>query len=140
MVQKVQGQGKSQRVRAPEIPLTRVFILLFTLLVIAGLYYEFGGPVPYYVHFDGPAGVSFEGRYAALTGDEATLPEAAATLRGTYPQTVTLWGPRWQGVIATLKVSGDANVLSTLSIKRAWVTCSEAYRWGTEMSVVCPTQ
>ena len=140
MVREVQGQGKSQRVRAPEVPLTRILILLFTLLVVAGLYYEFGGPIPYYVHFDGPVGTTFEGRYAALTGDETTLPKDAEALRGIYPQTVTLWGPRGQGVIATLKVPGDTNVLSTISIKRAWVTCSEAYRWGNEMSVVCPAR
>ena len=133
-------QAQSKRVRAPEVPLTRFLILLFTLLVAAALYYEFGGPVPYYIHFDGPSGATFQGRYAAVDDAAAGLPKDAETLRGTYPQTVTLWGPRWQGVVATSQTGSDQNALHTIRIRRAWVTCSEAYRWGTDMSVVCGAQ
>lgn len=131
---------KVKRVRAPEIPLTRFFIFLFTLLVAAALYYEFGGPVPYFIYFDGPVGAAFEGQVAALEDTSAGLPEDAETFRATYPHTVTLWGPRWQGVIANSSEGGSVNALYTISVRRAGVICSEAYRWGTETNVVCEPQ
>ena len=130
---------QTKRVRAPEIPLTRFLIFLFTLLVAAALYYEFGGPVPYFIHFDGPAGAAFEGQYAAVADMTWELPEDAETFRATYPHTVTLWEPRWQGIVATSS-NGGANALHTISVRRAWVICSEAYRWGTDISVVCDAQ
>lgn len=131
---------QAKRVRAPEIPLTRFLIFLFTLLVAAALYYEFGGPVPYTVHFDGPAGATFEGRYAAVSDVSLGLPENAETFRASYPHTVTLWEPRWQGVVAASNNGGELNALNTIRIRRAGVTCSEAYRWGTETSVVCTAE
>ena len=127
---------QTKRVRAPEIPFTRFLILLFTLLVAAALYYAFGGPVPYTVYFDGPTGAAFEGQYAAVADTTRELPENAETFRATYPNTVTLWEPRWSGVVATSS-NGGANALYTISVRRAWVICSKAYRWGTDLTVVC---
>ncbi len=131
---------KAKRVRAPEIPLTWFLILLFTLLVAGALYYEFGGPVPYVISFDGPVGAAFEGRYAAVENTASGLPENAETFRATYPHSVTIWEPRWQGVVAASQVGGDVNALHTVSVRRAWVVCSEAYRWGTDVSVTCNAQ
>ena len=131
---------KVKRVRAPEVPLIRLVILLFTLAVAAALYYEFGGPVPYTVHFDGPVGATFEGRYAAVTDLSGGLPKDAVTFRSSYPHTVTLWEPRWRGLVATLNNKGGPNALNVIRVRRAGVTCSEAYRWGTTMTLVCPAQ
>ena len=50
--------------RAPEVPLTLAVVALFTLAVVAGVYYIAGGPIPYTIDFGGPTGVAFEGRYA----------------------------------------------------------------------------
>ena len=126
-----------KRVRAPEIPLACFVIVLFTLAVVVGLYYLLGGPIPYYVQFSGPVGVAFEGRYALLNDTDVGLPEDAATVRGSYPQTIRLWGPRQGGVVAVSATQGPQNVLSTITVRRAGVICSEAYRWGTETNVVC---
>lgn len=119
------------------VAFTFLGVVLFVLAVGAALYYEFGGPIPYYVTFSGPAGQAFEGRYALVDDAEAGLPEDAAVVRGTYPQTVRLWGPRTAGLVAEVTGTGPQNILHTLTVRRAGVICSESYRWGTEASVVC---
>lgn len=119
------------------VAFTALAVLIFVLAVGAALYYEFGGPIPYYVTFSGPAGTAFEGRYALVAEAGAGLPEDAAVVRGAYPQTVRLWGPRTAGLVAEVSSAGPQNILSTLTVRRAGVICSESYRWGTEASVVC---
>ena len=116
---------------------TALAVLIFVLAVGAALYYEFGGPIPYYVTFSGPAGTPFEGRYALVDAVGAGLPEGATAVSGTYPQTVRLWGPRTAGLVAEVSSTGPQNILNTLTVRRAGVICSEAYRWGTGASVVC---
>lgn len=120
------------------VALTSLAVFVFVLAVGAALYYEFGGPIPYYVHFSGPAGTSFEGRYALVDEAAAGLPRDAQVVRGSYPQTVTLWGPRTAALVAEVSTAGPQNVLSTLTVRRAGVICSEGYRWGTSASVTCP--
>lgn len=119
------------------VAFTALAVLVFVLAVGAALYYEFGGPIPYFVTFSGPAGTPFEGRYALVDAAEAGLPEDAAVVRGSYPQTVRLWGPRTAGLVAEVRGTGPQNILHTLTVRRAGVICSESYRWGTEASVVC---
>ena len=116
---------------------TALAAVVFVLAVGAALYYEFGGPIPYYVTFSGPAGTPFEGRYALVDTAEAGVPEDATAVSGTYPQTVTMWGPRTAGLVAEVTGTGPQNILHTLTVRRAGVICSEAYRWGTGASVVC---
>lgn len=121
-------------VRAPEVPLTRAVIALFTLLVLTGLYYIIGGPVPYSVHFGGPSGAEFEGRYAVSDGDAAVPGES---FRSVYPHTVTVWSPRQRRVVASSQSSAEVNVLNTITVRRAGVVCNEVYRWGTDAEAVC---
>lgn len=121
-------------VRAPEVPLTRAVIALFTLLVLTGLYYITGGPVPYSVHFVGPTGAEFEGRYAVSDGDAAVPGES---FRSVYPHTLTVWSPRQRRVVASSQSSAEVNVLNTITVRRAGVVCNEVYRWGTDAEAVC---
>lgn len=133
-----------KRVRAPEVPLVRVAIALFTLAVVVGLYYLAGGPIPYLIHFGGPTGVVFEGRYTVtseLTPDTAPgvaeVLQEGETFTGTYPHTLAVWGSRQQNVVASSQSSVEANALNTITVRRAGVVCNEAYRWGTDTEVVC---
>lgn len=119
------------------VAFTFLAVVVFVLAVGAALYYEFGGPIPYYVNFSGPAGTGFEGRYALVENAEAGLPEDATVVRGIYPHSVTVWGPRTAGLVAEVTSRGPQNVLNTITVRRAGVICVEAYRWGTEASVVC---
>lgn len=126
-----------KRVRAPEVPLARFVTALFTLAVAAGLYYVAGGPIPYTVAFGGPTGGAFEGRYALVSDVSKVLPGEGETFASTYPQTVTLWGSSRQSVVASVATGTTANVLTTITVRRAGVVCSRAYRWGTATDVVC---
>lgn len=119
------------------VAFTLLAVVVFVLAVGAALYYEFGGPIPYYVNFSGPAGLGFEGRYALVEDATAGLPEDSTVVRGTYPHSVTVWGPRTAGLVAEVTSEGPQNVLNTITVRRTGVICSEAYRWGTEASVVC---
>ena len=74
------------------VALTALTALIFVLAVGAALYYEFGGPIPYYVTFSGPAGTPFEGRYALVDSAGAGLPEGATWHRSRTPW---LGWPRW---------------------------------------------
>jgi len=127
-----------RRARAPEIPLTRFVIALFTLVVAAGLYYVSGGPIPYVIEFGGPTGAAFEGRYA-ITEDVANVPpEASETFTAIYPHTLTFWGSSRQSVVASAQtVDAGLNALTTITVRRAGVVCSRAYRWGPATDVVC---
>lgn len=78
-----------------EVRLAHVLIAFFTLAVLGGFYYTFGGPIPYLINWNGPRGEAFTGRYEVL----GTLPpnpeEALAsgrTFEATYPYTVMVWG------------------------------------------------
>lgn len=128
-----------KRARAPEVPLTRALIALFTLAVVVGLYYVAGGPIPYLIHFGGPTGVAFEGRYA-VTSEVTDLPnvlQEGGSLKSIYPHTLTVWGSRRQSVVVASQSSAEANALNTITVRRAGVVCNEVYRWGTDADVVC---
>ena len=124
-------------VRAPEVPLTRAVIALFTLLVLAGFYYVAGGPVPYSVHFGGPTGVAFEGRYAVTEGGTESSESPGEGFRGVYPHTLTVWSPRQRRLVVSSQSSAEVNALNTITVRRAGVVCNEVYRWGTDAEVVC---
>lgn len=126
-----------RRTRAPEIPLARFFIALFTLVVAVGLYYVVGGPIPYAVEFGGPTGAAFEGRYAITADVTSVPPEAAETFTATFPHTLTFWGSSRESVIASVTTGTAANVLTTITVRRAGVVCSRAYRWGAATDVIC---
>jgi len=127
-----------KRVRAPEVSLTRALIALFTLAVAVGLYYVVGGPIPYLIHFGGPTGVAFEGRYAVTSeGTDPNVLQGGETLTSTYPHTLTVWGSRRQSVVVASQSSAEENTLNTITVRRVGVVCNEVYRWGTDADVVC---
>ena len=127
---------ESKRVRAPEVPLTRAVIALFTLAVVIGMYYVAGGPIPYSIYFGGPTGVAFEGRYAVVAG-MAEVPQGEREFNATYPHTLTVWGSRRQSVVASSQSSAEVNALNTITVRRAGVVCNEVYRWGMDAEIVC---
>lgn len=130
---------QAKPVRAPEVPLTRAVIALFTAAVVLGLYYVAGGPVPYTVHFGGPTGAAFEGRYAVTSvADLSSVPPGETeTFNGVYPHTLNVWGSRRQSLVASSQSSAEVNALNTITVRRAGIVCNEVYRWGTEAEIVC---
>jgi len=126
-----------KRTRAPEIPLTRFLIALFTLAVAVGLYYVAGGPIPYVIEFGGPTGAVFEGRYTLTADVTGVPPEAAETFTATFPHTLTFWGSSRQSVVASVATGTATDVLTTITVRRAGVVCSRAYRWGAATDVIC---
>lgn len=130
---------KTSRVRAPEIPLARFLIFLFTLAVAGAFYYAFGGPIPYFIHYEGPPGAAFEGSYTLSSDVSDASTAGGVAFQASYPHTVTLWGSREQGVVATVQNAADTKVLNTITVRRAGVVCAEAYRWGSGTDAVCST-
>lgn len=128
---------KPKRIRAPEIPFARFLVFLFVLAVGGALYYSFGGPIPYTVQFSGPEGTAFEGRYTISDELVNTSVEGSEAFQATYPHTVRLWAPSYGGVVASAESVADADVLSTVTVRRAGVVCAEAYRWGRGVDAVC---
>lgn len=123
-----------------EVRIARVLIALFTLFVLLGLYYIFGGPVPYFINWDGPAGEGFTGQYEVLR-DLPTTPEealaSAPTFEATYPYTAMVWGGRRANIVAASQNLSELPSLNGITVRRAGVVCSEAQRWGVQTSVVC---
>lgn len=125
-----------RRIRAPEVPFARFVIALFTLLVLGGIYYVVGGPIPYFIQWSGPVGTAFEGRYEVVSA-AGSASGGEKRFSSTYPHTVTVWGPRWQGVVASAQNGSEANALNTIMVRRVAIVCTEAYQWGTSAEAVC---
>lgn len=127
-----------RRMRTPEVPLVRLVIALFTLAVLGSGYYIAGGPIPYFIHWEGPPGAAFEGRYEVIS-DAADMSPGGGQFSSSYPYTVTVWGSRRQGVLASAQNSSEANALNTITVRRAGVVCTKLYRWGNSVDAVCGT-
>lgn len=125
-----------KRIRAPEIPFTRFVIALFTLLVLAGLYYVVGGPVPYFIAWEGPVGATFEGRYTVFS-DAGPDGEEGTQFSATYPHTVTIWASRRQGVVVSAENRDTTNALNSITVRRTGVVCTEVHLWSTTVDAVC---
>lgn len=123
-----------------EVRVTRVLIALFALVVLLGGYYLVGGPIPYLITWNGPSGESFTGRYEVVgevSGSPDELLAGGSQFEATYPYTALVWGSRRANIVAASQNAGERASLNTITVRRAGVTCTEAYRWGTETSVVC---
>lgn len=123
-----------------EVRITRLVIALFTLAVLLGVYYVAGGPIPYLITWSGPSGESFTGRYEVVgevSGSPEELLEGGSQFEAAYPYTALVWGSRRAFVVASAQNATERASLNTITVRRAGVVCTEAYRWGSYTSVVC---
>jgi len=124
-----------------EVRVMRLLIVSFGLFVLLGVYYVAGGPVPHLIVWGGPEGAAFRGSYLVSSRVEGPPPAALAgdgrQFEARYPYTVMVWAPRTANVVAAAEITSGQAALKTISVRRAGVVCTTAYRYGTDLSAVC---